>query len=72
MAKAHLEGCRQQLEKVEKAIEEHIGFVGERDLRHSHQERIEAVAVQGAIEGYNAGVKANLGRLRGVKKGGGK
>lgn len=66
--------CQQKLHHLEAGIQEHISYVNERRLRHKHVAELEALAIQGARDGYAAGVAKNLGMTRTGKgkKGGAK
>lgn len=57
-----------RLEEINKAIRDHIAYVEDRAMRNRQVSELEAVAVQAALDGYNAGVTENLGRILGVRR----
>jgi len=57
-----------RLEEINKAIREHISYVEDRAIRNLPLSELEDVAVKAVLDGYNAGLSENLGRILGVRK----
>ncbi len=55
-----------QLEDIHKAVRDHIAYVEDRSSRNLQVSELEAVAVKAVLDGYNAGISENLGRILGV------
>lgn len=60
---------QKQLQKVNDSIGQKIAYVEDRAHRCVHLPELEAVAIKAVLDGYNAGINENLGRVRGVKGG---
>ena len=63
---ADLERRQSRLKEVNEAIERKIAYVEDRSHRCVHLPELEAVAIKAVLDGYNAGIAENLGRLRGA------
>jgi hypothetical protein len=54
------------LEEFNARIERHIAYVEDRFNRNSQLPQLEADAIKAVLDGYNAGITENIGRLRGA------
>lgn len=66
---ADLERRQKQLEQINDSSGQKIAYVEDRAHRCVHLPELEAVAIKAVLDGYNAGINENLGRIRGVKGG---
>ncbi len=64
-----LERRQKRLREVNDSIRQKIAYVEDRANRCVHLQELEAVAIKAVLDGYNAGINENLGRVRGVKGG---
>lgn len=55
-----------RINELRDAIANKIAFVEDRHNRNIHIAELEAVAIKAVLDGYNAGIAANVGRVRGV------
>ncbi len=55
-------------QEMDRAVGSKIGYVEDRHNRSIHLPELEAVAVKAIVDGYNAGIAENVGRLRGVRR----
>jgi len=67
-AQAELARWLSRLEDINKAIRNHIAYVEDRANRNLQLPELETVAVKAALDGYNAGVTENVGRILGVRR----
>jgi hypothetical protein len=65
-AKADLTRWQTRTKELGDAITSKIAFVEDRHNRNIHIAELEAVAIKAVLDGYNAGIAANVGRIRGV------
>jgi len=67
---AHADLTRRQIRinELSDAITRKIAFVEDRHNRNIHIGELEAVAIKAVLDGYNAGIAENLGRIRGVDR----
>jgi hypothetical protein len=65
---ADLQRRQTHLKEVNEAIERKIAYVEDRSHRCVHLPELEAVAIKAVLDGYNAGIAENLGRLRGARR----
>jgi hypothetical protein len=65
-AKADLTRWQTRIKELGEAIATKIAFVEDRHNRHIHIEELESVAIKAVLDGYNAGIAENVGRVRGV------
>jgi hypothetical protein len=63
---ADLERRQKQLQEVSGAIGRKVAYVEDRTHRNVHLPELEAVAIKAVLDGYNAGIAENVGRLRGA------
>ncbi len=63
---ADLARRQKQLQEFCDAIDRKIAYVEDRAHRCVHLPELEAVAIKAVLDGYNAGINENLGRLRGA------
>jgi hypothetical protein len=66
-AQANLSRCNEKVKELDEAIAAKIAFVENRHNRNIHLPELEAVAIKAVLDGYNAGLAENRGRLRGVR-----
>lgn len=66
-AQADLSRWKEKVEELDEAIAAKIALVENRHNRNIHLPELEAVAIKAVMDGYNAGIAENLGRLRGVR-----
>ena len=66
-ALADLERRKAHAQEVGGAIGNKIAYVEDRSHRCVHLPELEAVAIKAVLDGYNAGIAENLGRLRGAR-----
>ena len=52
---------------LNESITEKIAIVENRHNRNIHLPELEGVAIKAAMDGYNAGITENIGRIRGVQ-----
>ncbi len=55
-----------QLKEINEAIARKIAYVEDRFNRNLHLPELEAVAIKAVLDGYNAGITENIGRIRGA------
>ncbi len=67
-AQADLARRQAQLRELNDAIAGKIAFVEDRHNRHIHIAELEAVAIKAVLDGYNAAITENIGRIRGVAR----
>jgi hypothetical protein len=67
-AQGDLNRWTSRLEEINKAIRDHIGYVEDRATRNLQVSELEAVAMKAVLDGYNAGITENLGRILGVRR----
>jgi hypothetical protein len=67
-ALADLERRQTRAHEVSDAIGRKIAYVEDRSHRNLHLPELEAVAVKAVLDGYNAGLAENVGRLRGARR----
>ncbi len=67
-AKSDLGCWTSRLEDVNKAVRDHLAYVEERSTRNLQVSELESVAVKSALDGYNAGIGENVGRILGVRR----
>jgi hypothetical protein len=65
-AKADLTRWQTRIKELGDAIASKIAFVEDRHNRNIHIAELEAVAIKAVLDGYNAGIAENIGRVRGV------
>jgi hypothetical protein len=68
MARAKLTRCQEHVTKLVASINKHIEYVELRSIRRHNIEDIKAAAIKSALNGYQAGVAENRGRVRGAKE----
>ena len=68
-ARSELTRWETRVKELTQAITEKITFVEDRHNRHIHLPELEAVAIKAVLDGYNAGIAENIGRIRGVSGG---
>jgi hypothetical protein len=66
-AQANLSRCKETVKELDEAIAAKIALVENRHNRNIHLPELEAVAIKAVMDGYNAGIAENKGRLRGVR-----
>ena len=66
VAQADLARWASRLEEIRKAVRDHIAYVEDRATRNLQVSELESVAVRAVLDGYNAGLTENLGRILGV------
>lgn len=64
-----LERRQKRLQEINVSIGQKIAYVEDRAHRCVHLPELEAVAIKAVLDGYNAGINENIGRVRGVKGG---
>jgi len=57
-----------RLRDLNDAIQSKIAFVEDRHNRNVHIQELEAVGIKAVLDGYNAGISENVGRIRGVPR----
>jgi hypothetical protein len=67
-AQADLTSGQVRIKELSEAIAAKIAFVEDRHNRNIHIAELEAVAIKAVLDGYNAGIAGNLGRIRGVAR----
>jgi hypothetical protein len=65
---ADLQHRQARVKEVSDAIGHKIAYVEDRSHRNLHLPELEAVAVKAVLDGYNAGIAENVGRLRGARR----
>jgi hypothetical protein len=63
---ADLARRQKKLQEVTGAIGQKIAYFEDRAHRNLHLPELEAVAIKAVLDGYNAGIAENVGRLRGA------
>lgn len=66
MAAADLDRWKARLKAINDAISAKIAFVEDRHNRNMHIGELETVAIKAVLDGYNAAIAENIGRIRGV------
>jgi hypothetical protein len=69
VALANFARWQMRIKELSDAIARKIAFVEDRHNRNIHIGELEAVAIKAVLDGYNAGIAENLGRIRGVERG---
>lgn len=67
-AQADLERWQARIKQLNDAITAKIAFVEDRHHRNIHIGELEAVAIKAVLDGYNAGIAENIGRVRSVAR----
>jgi hypothetical protein len=67
-AQADLVRWQTKIKELGDAIANKIAFVEDRHNRNIHIQELEAVAIKAVLDGYNAGIAENVGRIRGVAR----
>ena len=67
-AQAELSRRQARVKELNQAIAEKISYVEDRHHRSLNVTELEAVAVKAALDGYNAGISENIGRVLGVPR----
>ena len=67
-ARAELTRWETRLRELNDAIQSKIAFVEDRHNRNVHIQELEAVGIKAVLDGYNAGISENVGRIRGVPR----
>ena len=67
-AHAELSRCQARIKELNQAVSEKILYVEDRHNRNFNVTELEAVAVKAVLDGYNAGIAENIGRVRGVAR----
>ncbi len=67
-ARADLGRWTSRLEEINKAVRDHLAYVEDRSTRNLQVSELESVAVKAALDGYNAGIAENVGRILGVRR----
>ena len=67
-AQTDLERRQAHLKELNDVIAGKIAFVEDRHNRNIHIGELEAVAIKAVLDGYNAAITENLGRIRGVAR----
>jgi hypothetical protein len=67
-AQADLTRWQTRIKELGDAIASKIAFVEDRHNRNIHIAELEAVAIKAVLDGYNAGIAENVGRIRGVSR----
>lgn len=65
-AQAALTRWQTRIKELTREIMNRIAFVENRHNRNVHIAELEAVAIKAVLDGYNAGIAQNVGRIRGV------
>ena len=68
VARADLGRWTSRLEEINQAVRNHLAYVEERSTRNLQVSELESVAVKAALDGYNAGIGENVGRILGVRR----
>jgi hypothetical protein len=68
-AKADLTRWQARVKELDESITTKIAFVADRHNRNIQLPELESVAIKAVLDGYNAGIAENIGRLRGVRRG---
>jgi hypothetical protein len=63
---ADLERRQKRFQEANDAIFRKVAYVEDRTHRNVHLPELEAVAIKAVLDGYNAGIAENVGRLRGA------
>jgi hypothetical protein len=67
-AQSDLTRWQERLKELNNAIVSKIAFVEDRHNRNIHIAELEKVAIKAVLDGYNAGIAENVGRIRGVRR----
>ncbi len=67
-ALADLTRWQSRIKELNQAIAQKIAYVEDRFNRNLHLPELEAVAIKAVLDGYNAGITENVGRLRGAMR----
>jgi hypothetical protein len=67
-AQGDLNRWTSRLEEINKAVRDHICYVEDRATRNLQVSELESVAMKAVLDGYNAGITENLGRILGVRR----
>ena len=67
-AQAELSRCQTRIKNQNNAISEKILYVEDRHNRNLNVTELESLAVKAVLDGYNAGISENIGRVRGVSR----
>lgn len=65
-AEAELGRRRARIRELNETVSIKVAFVEDRHNRHIHIAELEDVAIKAVLDGYNAGITENIGRVRGV------
>ena len=66
LAQTNLERCKDRVGELNDAINGHINYVEEREVRYLRIDEIEATALKAVRDGYQAGIAENRGRVLGI------
>jgi len=66
-AKTHLTRSQDRVWELDQSVARKIAEVENRHNRNIHLPELEAVAIKAVLDGYNAGITENIGRLHGVR-----
>ena len=67
-ARQHLADRQARVKQLNDLVREKILYVEDRHNRNIHIGELEAVAIKAVLDGYNAGVAENTGRVRGIQR----
>lgn len=67
-AQAELTRWQARLRELNETITRQIAHVEDRHNRHVHIAELEAVGIKAVLDGYNAGIAENIGRIRGIPR----
>lgn len=67
-SRTDVERWKARLNEFNDAISAKIAFVEDRHNRNMHIGELEAVAIKAVLDGYNAAIAENIGRIRGVAR----
>jgi hypothetical protein len=67
-SQSDLERWQARVKELSESITSKIAFVADRHNRNIHLPELEAVAIKAVLDGYNAGIAENVGRIRGVSR----
>lgn len=65
-ARAHLDRCRNAVAELDTKVESDIAYVEERGVRNRNLRETEEGLIAAGLDGYNAAISANRGRLLGA------
>lgn len=63
-----LERKQRQAKELAEKVQRHLNYVAERHLRFVQKDQLIAAAVKAILDGYNAGITENRGKILGLKK----